>query len=137
VDIYWRIEPCDFVMRKLEREQNCSGTPVITEPGPCGDRHPLAYPATRGRSCGIFSFFCGSNLTMLGSPMSSILANVFPDRRLSRAGLAARQAQADACFRTGSWLLLVYRGVRVWLAATENAGGRFAIGVCGSARSMC
>jgi len=30
-DIYWRLEPCDFVMRKLEGEQRLFGTPMITE----------------------------------------------------------------------------------------------------------
>ncbi len=43
-DIYWRLEPCDFVMRKIEREQGLFGTPAITEAWVHGIlRHPLAY----------------------------------------------------------------------------------------------
>src|SRR5665811_1987481 len=30
-DIYWRLEPCDFVMRRIEREEKLFGTPAITE----------------------------------------------------------------------------------------------------------
>jgi hypothetical protein len=43
-DIYWRLEPCEFVMRKIEREDKLFGTPVITEAWARAImRHPLAY----------------------------------------------------------------------------------------------
>ncbi len=29
-DIYWRLEPCQFVMRKLEKEEKLFGTPAVT-----------------------------------------------------------------------------------------------------------
>ena len=32
-DIYWRLEPCDFVMRKVEREKRLFGTSAIRRPG--------------------------------------------------------------------------------------------------------
>jgi hypothetical protein len=45
-DIYWRLEPCDFVMRKVEREKGLFGTSAISR----------AWLATiLQHSCGIFS----------------------------------------------------------------------------------
>jgi len=42
-DIYWRIEPCDFVMRKLEREEKIFGTSAITQAWALAiGRHPPA-----------------------------------------------------------------------------------------------
>ena len=43
-DIYWRFEPCDFVMRKLEREERLFGTPAVTDAWIHAiTRHPVAY----------------------------------------------------------------------------------------------
>ena len=37
-DIYWRLQPCDFVMRKIEREKGLFGTPAIS--GAWAGSHP-------------------------------------------------------------------------------------------------
>ena len=42
-DIYWRLEPCDFVMRKVEREKGLFGTPAISSAWLAAIvHHPLA-----------------------------------------------------------------------------------------------
>jgi hypothetical protein len=54
VDIYWRLEPCEFVMHKLERDKKtiqhacnseCPGPPSRTTPSPILNTEPA--------SCGI------------------------------------------------------------------------------------
>ena len=55
-DIYWRLEPCDFVMRKIEREKGCSARRRYPRPGCCAIlHHPLPICSIARPSCGIFS----------------------------------------------------------------------------------
>ncbi len=64
-DIYWRLEPCEFVMRKLEHEQKLFGTPVVTEAwARAVMRHPLAY--LRHRAAFMWNFLAGENLDDVG-----------------------------------------------------------------------
>jgi hypothetical protein len=55
-DIYWRLEPCDFVMRKIEREEKLFGTRRSWKTGHVRSFtiHWLISNIGR-RSCGIFS----------------------------------------------------------------------------------
>ncbi|MDP1909644.1 MAG: hypothetical protein Q8K85_15205, partial [Hyphomicrobium sp.] len=60
-DIYWRLEPCDFVMRKLEREEKLFGTPAMTEAwAHAVMRQPSAY--LRHRAAFMWNFLAGNNL---------------------------------------------------------------------------
>jgi hypothetical protein len=62
-DIYWRLEPCDFVMRKIEREEKLFGTPAIMEDwARAVIYHPLAY--IQHRPTFMWNFLAGQNLTM-------------------------------------------------------------------------
>jgi len=62
-DIYWRLEPCEFVMRKIEREEKLFGTPAITEAWLRAIiRHPASY--LRHRAAFMWNFLAGDNLTM-------------------------------------------------------------------------
>jgi hypothetical protein len=55
-DIYWRLEPCDFVMRKVEREKGCSAPRRYRGLG-CWPSCTIQLPicSTARHSCGIFS----------------------------------------------------------------------------------
>ena len=120
-DIYWRLEPCDFVMRKVEREEKLFGTPAITEAWMRAVmRHPLAY--LRHRAAFMWNFLGGDNLTMWLADVEHRTETVFPDRPAFVALVcAARRAQADAAVPGGFVAAGVYCRVRVRLAATGDA----------------
>jgi hypothetical protein len=132
-DIYWRIEPCDFVMRKLEREQELFGTPVITEAwARAVVRHPLAY--LRHRAAFMWNFLTGSNLTMWVADVEHPSETVFPDRRAFAALVALHDwLKLTPPFRTGSWLLVCIAACGLGWRRRETPEGAFAVGVCGSA----
>ena len=89
-DIYWRLEPCDFVMRKIEREQKLFGTPAITEAwARAVMRHPVAY--LQHRAAFMWNFLAGDNLTMWVADVEHPSADgVSGSPGLRRAGLRAR-----------------------------------------------
>jgi hypothetical protein len=132
-DIYWRIEPCDFVMRKLEREQKLFGTPVITEAwARAVVRHPLAY--LRHRAAFMWNFLTGSNLTMWVADVEHPSETVFPDRRAFAALVALHDwLKPTPLFRTGSWLLVCIAACGLGWRRRETPEGAFAVGACGSA----
>ena len=100
-DIYWRLEPCEFVMGKIEREKGLFGTSAIPKAWLLAVlRHPLAY--LQHRSAFMWNFLAADNLTMWLADVEHPTQQVFSDRRgLRRFGLAARCAQADAA--VSSW----------------------------------
>ena len=62
-DIYWRLEPCDFVMRKVEREKGLFGTSAISRAWLLAIlHHPVAY--LQHRSAFMWNFLAADNLTM-------------------------------------------------------------------------
>jgi hypothetical protein len=132
-DIYWRLEPCDFVMRKLEREEKLFGTPAITEAwAHAVIRHPLAY--LRHRAAFTWNFLGGNNLTMWVADVERPTANVFPDRPAFVALVALHdRLKPTPLFRAGSWLLVCIIVCGVAWRRRETPEGAFALGVCGSA----
>jgi hypothetical protein len=132
-DIYWRLEPCDFVMRKLEREEGLFGTPAITEAwANAVMHHPFAY--LRHRAAFMWNFLGGDNLTMWLADVERPAATVFPGRPAFAALVRLHdRLKSTPLFRAGSWLLacIVVCGF-VW-RRRETPEGAFALGVCGSA----
>jgi len=132
-DIYWRLKPCDFVMRKVEQEEKLFGTPAITEAwARAVMRHPLAYLQHRGAF--MWNFLGGSNLTMWIADVDRPTETVFPDRPAFVALVALHDGlKATPLFRAGAWLLgcVVVCGF-AW-RRRETPEGAFALGTCGSA----
>jgi hypothetical protein len=132
-DIYWRLEPCDFVMRKIEREQKLFGTPVITEAWARAImRHPLAY--LQHRAAFMWNFLAGNNPTMWVADVEHPSTNVFPDRPIFVALVRLQDwLRLTPLFKAGSWLLvcLVLCGF-AW-RRRDGPEGAFALGVGGSA----
>jgi hypothetical protein len=132
-DIYWRLEPCDFVMRKIEREGKLFGTPAITEAwGRAIMRHPVAYLSHRAAF--MWNFLGGENLTMWVVDVEHPTQNVFPDRPALVALISLHdRLKSTPLFRAGSWLLvcLIACGFAWRRRATRE--GAFALGVSGSA----
>jgi len=132
-DIYWRLEPCDFVMRRLEKEQGLFGTPAIAEAwARAVTRHPLAY--LRHRTAFMWNFLAGDNLTMWLDDIEGSTETVFPDRPAFLALVAVHDMlKPTPLFRVGSWLLVCIIVCGVAWRRRETPEGAFALGVCGSA----
>jgi hypothetical protein len=132
-DIYWRLEPCDFVMRKLEREERLFGTPAITEAwAHAVMRHPLAY--LQHRAAFTWNFLSGNNLTMWVADVERPTETVFSDRPAFVALVSLHDMlKPSPLFRAGTWLVLCIVVCGFAWPRRETTEGAFALGVCGSA----
>jgi hypothetical protein len=132
-DIYWRLEPCDFVMRKIEGEEKLFGTPAIMETWARAVMyHPLAY--VQHRATFMWNFLAGQNLTMWITDVEHPNAIVFPDRPAFAVLISLHDLLKPApLFRTGSWMLVCIAVCGFAWRRRETPEGAFALGVCGSA----
>ena len=132
-DIYWRLEPCDFVMRKLEGEQRLFGTPAITEAwAHAVMRHPSAY--LRHRAAFMWNFLGANNPTMWLADVERPTETVFPDRPAFVALVSLHDMlKLTPLFRAGAWLLVCITVCGFAWRRRETPEGAFALGVCGSA----
>ncbi|MGB8398706.1 hypothetical protein [Bradyrhizobium sp.] len=132
-DIYWRLEPCDFVMRKVEREQKLFGTPAIVQAwANAVTRHPLAY--VQHRAAFMWNFLSGNNSMMWLADVERPTENVFLDRPAFVALVRLHdKLKPTPLFRAGPWLLAC--GIVCVFAwrRRETPEAAFALGVCGSA----
>jgi len=132
-DIYWRLEPCEFVMHRLEAVEKLFGTPAITKAwARAVASHPIAY--VEHRASFMLNFLFGSNLTIWVANVENPAETVFP-RRTAFAALRAVHdvLKPTPLFRAGTWLLInVAILVFAW-RRSDTPEGAFAIGVCGSA----
>jgi hypothetical protein len=131
-DIYWRLEPCDFGMRKVEREKGLFGTSAVSRAWLAAIlRHPIAY--LQHRSAFMWNFLGGDNLTLWTADIENLGKDVFADRAAFGAFRAAHDALKPTPFlRAGFWLLvcIVLCG-KGWSRAPREAA--FVSAVCGSA----
>ena len=132
-DIYWRLEPCDFVMRKIEREEKLFGTPAITDAWLRAImRHPASY--LRHRAAFMWNFLGGDNLTMWVADVERPTQNVFPDRPAFVALVSLHdRLKPTLLFRVGAWLLVCLTVYGFAWRRRETPEGAFALGTCGSA----
>jgi len=132
-DIYWRLEPCDFVMRRLEKEERLFGTPAITEAWARAImRHPLAY--LRHRTAFMWNFLVGNNLTMWLDDIEGSTETVFPDRPAFVALVSLHDMlKVTPLLRVGPWLLICIIACGFAWRQRETREGAFALGICGSA----
>ena len=132
-DIYWRLAPCDFVMRKLEREEKLFGTSAIAEAWLRAVlRHPLAYLQHRGAF--MWNFLTGDNLTMWLADVEHPTENVFQDRWAFVALVFVHDMlKPTPLFSVGAWLLVCVVACGLVWRRSETPEGAFALGVCGSA----
>src|SRR6478672_2701048 len=132
-DIYWRLEPCDFVMRKIEREKGLFGTSAISGAWRSAIlHHPIAY--LQHRSAFMWNFLAADNLTMWTADVEHPTKKVFADRTAFNVLVAAHDALKPTPFlRVGFWLLVCI--VVCWLSWKRSGPheAAFAFGVCGSA----
>jgi hypothetical protein len=132
-DIYWRLEPCQFVMQKIEHEKGLFGTPAIPKAWFSAIvHHPLAY--LEHRSAFMWNFLAGSNLTMWVTDIEHPPQQIFLDRPMFTALVSLHDAlKSTPLFRTGSWLLLCMAVCGFAWRRGDTREGAFALGTCGSA----
>jgi hypothetical protein len=132
-DIYWRLEPCDFVMRKLEHDEKLFGTSAVTEAwARAVMRHPLAYLQHRGTF--MWNFLAGNNMTMWLADVERPTQTVFPDRPAFAALVWLHdRLEPTPLFRTGSWLLVCVIVCGFAWRRRRTPEGAFSLSVCGSA----
>lgn len=132
-DSYWHVEPCPFVMQRLERSDDMIfGTPRLTAAWrQAVSAHPLAYLSHRATF--MWQFLAHSNLVL---PVWDWLDpnSAFGHRRYFRPLVALHdRLQPTLLFRPGLWLFLAaVVGAWAWPARSIPAGA-FAIGVSASA----
>jgi len=130
-DIYWRLEPCDFVMHKLEGDK-LFGTPAITGAWlRAVVKHPVAYLQHRGAF--MWNFLAYANLTLWTDDVYDPSKKVFADRPAFNALVAIHDLlKPTPLFRAGTWLILCVAVCAFAWRRRDKPAGTFAIGVCGS-----
>jgi hypothetical protein len=132
-DLYWRLEPCKFVMHKIETEEKLFGTPVITKAWVSAIvRHPIAY--LEHRASFMWNLLSGSNLTMWIADIETPNETVFPDRSAFAVLMVVHDVlKPTVFFRAGFWLLAsLLMSVLAW-RRRHTPEGAFALAACGSA----
>ena len=131
-DIYWRLEPCDIAMRKIERENGLFGTSANSRAWLTAIlRHSIAYlPHPLGLHV---KFSRRRQSGDVDRQYRASDADIFPDRAPFGAMRSANDAlKPTPLLRTGFWLLvcIVLCGIG-WGRAPRDAA--FAFAACGSA----
>ncbi len=131
-DGYWRIEPCEFVMDKVEKELHLFGTSAIPRAWLRAIvRHPIAY--LEHRVAYTWNFLAHDNITMWrwdtedasklplgGRPSIVVMAGI--DSALKQTPL----------LRVGTWLLLCLAVCAIGWRRRDTPAGAFALGLGGS-----
>lgn len=132
-DLYWRLDPCKFVMHRLEPEENLFGTPAITRAWARAiARHPIAY--LEHRASFTWNFLARPNFTIWVADIERPTETVFPERPAFAALRAIHDLLKETIvFRAGLWLLACLTVCVVAWRRRDTADGAFAIAVCGSA----
>jgi len=131
-DIYWTQEPCQFVMKYLEREK-LFASPALTDAWKQAIvSHPIAY--LQHRAAFMWNFLTGANLTMWTLDLDDTSKIIFADNpRLMALKTLHDALKPTPLFRAGSWLLICIAVCAFAWRARNTPSGAFAIGVCGSA----
>jgi hypothetical protein len=136
-DIYWRLEPCEFVMRKLEKDEKIFGTRAVVDAWTRAVfRHPIAY--LEHRAGFMWNFLTGANLTMWVADVERPDREVFTDRPAFAALKRIHDLlKPTPLFRAGTWFVacIVLCGL-AW-RRRETAEGAFAIGFVRDSRDVC
>ncbi|MGB8137457.1 MAG: hypothetical protein WCF15_11830 [Pseudolabrys sp.] len=132
-DLYWRLEPCEFVMHKIETEEKLFGTPAIPKAWASAvARHPIAY--LEHRASFMWNFLSGSNLTMWVADIEKPNETVFPERTAFAVLMVVHDVlKPTVFFHAGFWLLACLLMSALAWRRRDSPEGAFAIAVCGSA----
>jgi hypothetical protein len=128
------MEPCLFVMKRLEAER-IFGTVTLSEAWKRSiATHPLAY--LQHRASFMKAFLSDANFTIWTYDVSSEIfgKEVFTDSRVFAVLRAVHDGlKQTLIFRSGSWLLLCLFVCVLSLRLYDAAAGAFVFGTCASA----
>ena len=132
-DLYWRFDPCQFVMKRLEGDKLFGTTAISDAWLRTVASHPIAY--LQHRAAFMWNFLAGSaNLTMWVMNIDDLPNMPFADRPAFVGLVEFHNALKQSyLFRVGSWLLLCIAVCAFAWRRRNTPSGTFAIGVCGSA----
>jgi hypothetical protein len=131
-DIYWRFEPCQFVMKRLESEK-IFGTPALAAAWRHAvTQHPDAY--LQHRASFMWNFLAGGeNLTMWVQNIDDPPNLIFDDRPAFVAVRTIHDAlKPTPLFRAGAWLIVCVAICGFAWRRRDTPESVFALGVCGS-----
>ena len=132
-DTYWHMEPCPFVMKRLESKNDLIfGTPRLGEAWRRAvAAHPLAY--LRHRATFMWTFLTGSNLVLPYYDWQRPAA-LYGNNPYFKPLLALHHLLAPTLlFRTWFWLVLAIGVCALAWPARATPAGAFAVGVSASA----
>lgn len=131
-DLYWYIEPCRFVMQRLEGEK-IFGTPLLFAAWVRAILdHPAAY--LRHRTAYTANFLTGTNLVMWTQDIERLEMPVLADRALAQALLALHdRLRPTWLFKPATWLVLCLILCALAWRRRSCPLNACVIGLCGSA----
>ena len=131
-DSYWTIEPCKFVMARIEGQEHIFGTPRLTQAWRNALlAHPLAY--LEHRATFLWQFLARSNLTIERFKLTVPNGTPLAQNQLFMTLVAIHDAlKPTPLFRVGSWLLAAVLIIGLAWRRRATPSGAFAIGVCAS-----
>jgi hypothetical protein len=131
-DIYWYIEPCSFVMQRLEGEK-IFGTPAMFAAWARALlTHPGAY--VRHRTAFMTNFLTGTNLVMWTENIERPGTPVLTDRPLAQVLFAVHDwLRPTWLFKPATWLLLCVALCALAWSRRASPIGACVVGLCGSA----
>jgi hypothetical protein len=129
-DSYWTLDPCKFVMARLERSDDVIfGTPRLVDAWlRAVAAHPLAYLSHRLTV--LWTFLALPNLTLEVFKLPPLEGTPIAHNRYFMALMPLHDAlKSTLLFRTGSWLLLSLAIIGWALPARGTPSGAFAISI--------
>src|SRR5262249_54379276 len=130
---YWYLEPCKFVMGKLEGEAKIFGRSELVDAWRRAVLdHPLAY--LQHRLAFMMQFLSGTNLVMWTEDIENRGKPVFADRPIFAWLLNLHEKlRSTPIFKPVTWFLACVVLFAVGWRQRQTPAGAFALGVCGSA----
>jgi hypothetical protein len=133
-DYYWHIEPCDFVMARLERQDDkFFGTPRLIEAWRSAVlTNPLAY--LKHRATFMWTFLTEPLMVLPVLSLKEPSRQIYTQNRNFMKMIAVHNAlETTWLFRVGLWLAVAVAVLAFAWPLRATPSGAFAIGVTGSA----
>lgn len=133
-DIYWYVDPCKFVMERLDRTpgEKIFGTPKLSQAWREAIlKHPAAY--VQHRAAFFWNLLTNRNLTMWAVEVQGGKP-IFPERAAFNAFKSLHDLlYPTPVFRAWPWLLASLALILLAWRKRETAAGVFVMAICGSA----
>jgi hypothetical protein len=133
-DSYWTLEPCRFVMQRLESSDDVIfGTSRLTQAwARAVAMHPLAY--LQHRATAMWHFLADANLTLELYHVNDPAITPLGQNRFFKAMVTLHDTlKTTVLFRMGFWLILATAVCAFAWPARATAAGAFTVGVTASA----